>query len=72
MNNPQLSNPVDAVLNTVDRAAFLQVNTVQDVYLQIVYLFEIIDEHCICFNVLMMTFGVIFESFFRNNSKCLF
>ena len=61
MNNPQLSNPVDAVLNTVDRAAFLQVNTVQDVYIQIVYLFEIIDEHCICFNMLMMIFGDIFE-----------
>ena len=54
------------------QAAVLQVNTVQDVYLQIVYLFEIIDEHCICFNVLMMTFGVIFESFFRNNFRCLF
>ena len=36
---------------------------VQGVYLQIVYLFEIIDEHCISFNVLMMTLGVIFESF---------
>ena len=35
----------------------------QDVYLQIVYLFDIIDEHYIYF-VLMMTFGVIFESFY--------
>ena len=59
--NPQLPNPVDAVPKTEGRAAFLQMSTVQDVYLQIVYLFDIIDGHCICFNVLMMTFGVIFE-----------
>ena len=45
MNNPQLSNPVDAVPNTAGRA-------------------EIIDENCICFNVLMMTFGAIFEYYF--------
>ena len=70
--NPQLSNPVDAVPNTEGRAAFLQMNTVQDVYLQIVYLFDIIDGHCIFFNVLMMTFGVIFESFFWQNFRFLF
>ena len=46
-------------------------NAVQDVYLQIVYLFDIIDEHCIYF-VLMMTFGIIFESFFRQNFRLLF
>ena len=52
--------------STVDAAQYyshwciLQVNAVQDVYLQIVYLFDIIDEHCIYF-VLMMTFGIIFE-----------
>ena len=50
----------------------LQVNAVQDVYLQIVYSFEIIDDHCICFNALMMTFGAIFGSLFRNSFRCLF
>ena len=47
-------------------------NTVQGVYLQIVYLFEIVDEHDICFNVLMMTFGVIFESFLDKISDVYF
>ena len=54
------------------QGCILQVNTVQYLYLQIVYLFEIIDEHCICFNVLVMAFGVFFESFFWQNFRCLF
>ena len=47
-------------------------STVQDVYLQIVYLFDIIDGHCIYFNVLMMTFGVFFQSFFDKISDFYF
>ena len=54
------------------QGCILQVNTVQYLYLQIVYLFEIIDEHCICFNVLVMAFGVIFESFFDKISDVYF
>ena len=64
--NPQLS-----MLHNISHWCILQVNAVQDVYLQIVYLFDIIDEHCIYF-VLMMTFGIIFESFLDKISDFYF